>query len=216
MNRMAGGIPTYLVNIADPEFPVEISMMAVAMADDLTIIANNRTDLQRAADIVAEWYEAVGITVNAQKTVHVSYTNQTSTRHSNEPAPLHWNQGTPSVQIESAWDPSQPLRVLGMRLIPDGNTKSATEELCRLSEAAVKPLKNKIITDRMVQYVVRTCIIPAIEYYATGLPLTPKKIEDIAQPIMKAVKHGYGVPSTASAEFFYCRKVHESPPWRTN
>ncbi|KAJ2846563.1 hypothetical protein IWW36_004293, partial [Coemansia brasiliensis] len=76
-------------------------------------------------------------------------------------------------------------------------------------------IRQKAITDRMAQYLASTCIIPALEYYAAGVPITTEQITQISKPIMKMVKHAHGVPTTLPDTYFHLRQGARIPNLKT-
>jgi hypothetical protein len=51
-----------------------------AYADDLTLMAKNRAGLQELADTCSSWFEALDITLNPLKSVHLSSYNPATRR----------------------------------------------------------------------------------------------------------------------------------------
>ncbi|KAJ2813058.1 hypothetical protein H4S07_000960 [Coemansia furcata] len=173
------------------------------MADDLMLIADNRCRLQRTANATATWCEGVGIEVNAGKTVHVAYYGHIPANQQQPVQPMYWNTSTHSTEITQMWDPTALLRVLGMYLVPDGSTAQAVTMLSAITTRFAAMVRRKATTDRIVQYLVSSCLIPAIEYYASGLPLSQKQVALISRPLMTLAKHGHSIPSTLPNDYFH-------------
>ncbi|KAJ2840625.1 hypothetical protein FBU31_000262 [Coemansia sp. 'formosensis'] len=188
-----------------------LRMAAAAMADNLMLIADNHHRLQQTVNATVTWCEGVGTEVNVGKTVHVAYyghipVNQQQTIH-----PMYWNTSTCSTEITQTWDPTALLRVLGMYLVPDGSTAQAVMMLSAITMHFAAMVRCKAMTDRIVQYLVSSCLIPAIKYYASGLPLSQKQIMLINCLLMTLMKHGHGVPSMLPNDYFHMRNGTKIP-----
>ncbi|KAI8319035.1 hypothetical protein GQ54DRAFT_313948 [Martensiomyces pterosporus] len=78
-----------------------------------------------------------------------------------------------------------------------------TEWMCSYTKQLVKPLVNRLTTDRMAQFVVRTILFPSVEYKLMGIPLSSQEYSDILSPMLVYVKHGFGLPSTTPSAVFH-------------
>ncbi|KAJ1726184.1 hypothetical protein LPJ61_005363, partial [Coemansia biformis] len=57
-----------------------------------------------------------------------------------------------------------------------------------------------------------SCMIPAIEYYAAGIPLTTDQIKSISRPLMDALKLGGGFPRTMADDYLHTRCMYLQAP----
>ena len=90
-----------------------------AYADDLTLTAPNRADLQALADICNDWFEAHDIEINPAKSVHLSYDPATNRPTLGNPIQLgSSDRRAPVLKLQPL---KEPLRVLGMYMVPDGS-----------------------------------------------------------------------------------------------
>ena len=90
-----------------------------AYADDLTLTAASRTDLQALADICSDWCKAHDIEINPAKSVHLSYDPATN-RHTLG-SPIQLGTGARREPVLKLQPVKEPLRVLSMYTVPDGD-----------------------------------------------------------------------------------------------
>ena len=172
----------------DEENNIKTSMCAVAMADDLSLIATSKEKLQGIINLTSTWFKITGIRVNTSKTIYISLKNNQE---------INWLEKDNEVTIIKNNHPNnEPLRILGNYLIPNGNVNSLIEMVKEITKDIVKRYTNRSLSDKLIIYIVRAVIIPIIEYKLTGHVLTLTETKSIENIYLKLVKHGLKLPST--------------------
>ncbi|KAJ2789160.1 hypothetical protein H4R21_006813, partial [Coemansia helicoidea] len=162
-------------------------------------------DLQATMDMAAGWFDAVGVRVNAAKTVLLEWPQQLGGQ------PLVWRQGGEEAPITQVAGPDTPVRILGQYLTPRGRVEHLAKFLAEAAEDLVAPFERRWLTDRQAQYLYRAVLCPTLAYKVQGLPLTAEEVTSIAAPMMRFVKHKFGVPRTTPSAFFHARKGGRLP-----
>jgi hypothetical protein len=114
----------------DEENNIKTSMCAVAMADDLSLIATSKEKLQGIINLTSTWFKITGIRVNTSKTIYISLKNNQE---------INWLEKDNEVTIIKNNHPNnEPLRILGNYLIPNGNVDSLIEMVKEITKDIVK------------------------------------------------------------------------------
>ncbi|KAJ2751068.1 hypothetical protein GGI19_004719 [Coemansia pectinata] len=184
----------------DIELRPEVRIAAVAYADDLTLAGTSWEDLQATMDLAVTWSDMVGVQVNTTKTELLEWPRPDPS----EP-PLTWRQGEANQPITRSLGDSEPARLLGQYIVPDGKQGSLTEFIRGTARTLTANLGKKWITDRQAQYMYQAVLCPALAYKMQGVVLSEEEITAIQAPLMTMVKHKFGVPSTTPESFWFAR-----------
>ena len=180
-----------------------------AYADDLTLTASNRADLQALADICNDWFEAHDIEVNATKSVHLSHDPATNRPTLGDPIRVGSSTGrAPVLRLQS---PKEPLRVLGMYTVPDGDHDPMFQMCKDLAARQAKVLRSRAVTDKIALFVVRAAMMPALTHKMQGHAFTHQQIDQIARPLMHALKHACNLPTSFPSSFMHHRLAGKVP-----
>ncbi|KAJ2766441.1 hypothetical protein GGI18_006000, partial [Coemansia linderi] len=177
-----------------------VRIAAVAYADDLTLVGTSRADLQATMDATAVWFDMVGVRVNTTKTELIEWPKPAQTVE-----PLTWRQGEASLPITRRPGESEPVRILGQYIVPDGHRASLINFLKSTAQTMAAEFERKWITDRQTQYMFRAVLIPVLAYKMQGVVLSENEITSIQAPLISMVKHKFGVPSTTPESFWFTR-----------
>jgi exonuclease III/ribonuclease HI len=184
-----------------------------AYADDLTLVASNRADLQALADICSDWFEAHDIEVNAAKSVHLSH--DPTTNRPTPGAPIQLGKSASRAPVLRIQPPKEPLRILGMFAVPDGDHEPMNQ-MCRdLTTLQAKRLQSRAMTDKMALFVVRAAMMPALVYKMQGHAFKRQEIDQIARPIVHVLKHACGLPISFPSSFLHHRLAGKVPRLET-
>ena len=184
-----------------------------AYADDLTLMASNRADLQGLADICNDWFEAHGIEVNAAKSVHLSH--DPATRRPTEGSPIQLGSSTRRSPVLQLQPPETPLRVLGMYVVPNG-THHPMYKMCKeLASSQARMLRTRAMTDKIALFVLRAVMMPALTYKMQGHAFTRSELHHIAKPLMQALKHACRLPISFPSSFMHHRLAGKVPRLET-
>ena len=184
-----------------------------AYADDLTLMATNRTDLQALADICNDWFEAHDIEVNPVKSVHLSY--DPATRQPTTGGPIQLGKGARRAPVLRLQPPKEPLRVLGMYIVPDGSHAPMYQMCKELASSQAKLLRSRAMTDKMALFVARAVLMPALTYKMQGHAFTRQEMHQIFKPLMHALKHACGLPISFPSSFMHHRLAGKVPRLET-
>ncbi|KAJ2383773.1 hypothetical protein GGI23_007073, partial [Coemansia sp. RSA 2559] len=178
------------------------------MADDLSLMANSRQRLQRVADFVAGWFRMAGVQVNAAKTEHISYgspENATVLSWQTEEGP----EGR--TEITQRPQPGLGIRILGQKLVANGSTEAVVEDTTMFVEDLVAGVQRHRITDRIGQMYCRAVLFPTVVYRLMGQPLLDSELKKIEGPIVRFLKHAFGMPSTTPTSLIRHQKGANMP-----
>jgi Reverse transcriptase (RNA-dependent DNA polymerase) len=180
-----------------------------AYADDITLTASNRADLQSLADICNDWFEAHGIETNPAKSIHLSYDPVSNQPTSGEL--IQMGKGTSRASIRRLQPLSEPLRILGMYIVPDGRHAPIYQMCKELASTQAKMLRSRAMTDKIALFVVRAVMIPALSYKMQGHAFTEKEIQQISKPLLQALKHVCSLPTTFPSSILHHRLAGKVP-----
>ncbi|KAJ2099619.1 hypothetical protein GGI09_002692 [Coemansia sp. S100] len=172
----------------------------MAYADNLTLVGTSRADLQTTMDMTVSWFDMVGVRVNTAKTELLEWP-----RPGPQATLLEWRQGRTAQPITRGPRDCELVRILGQYIIPDGHRASMSEYLKGTSWVLAASLKKKWITDRQAQYMYRAVLCPVMAYKMQGVMLSEEEITAIQAPMLKMVKHKFGVLSTMPESFWFLR-----------
>ncbi|KAJ2298264.1 hypothetical protein IW139_002384, partial [Coemansia sp. RSA 353] len=182
-------------------------MATAAMADDLTLVASSRSELQAIANTASQWFEMVGIRVNTAKTVLVHIPGQDE----RPVLDLEWQVAGTCNRITAVGDANSPVRLLGQYFNTSGKhqslVKAAREKICAITERVGR----KILTDRIGQMFVRMVLLPVAAYYLQGIPATDAELQSVASPILLFLKHTFGLPGSFPTAYLHSRKGGKVP-----
>ncbi|KAJ2014536.1 hypothetical protein GGI06_003529, partial [Coemansia sp. S85] len=100
---------------------------------------------------------------------------------------------------------SEPVRILGQYIVPDGHRASLINFLKSTAQMMAAEFERKWITDRQTQYMFRVVLIPVLAYKMQGVVLSENEITSIQALLISTVKHKFGVPSTTPESFWFTR-----------
>ena len=180
-----------------------------AYADDLTLTASSRADLQALADICNDWFEAHDIEINAAKSVHLSH--DPATNRPTPGAPIQLGKSASRAPVLRMQPPKQPLRVLGMYTVPNGDHEPIGQMCKDQTILQAKRLRSRAMTDKMALFVVRAAMMPALTYKMQGHAFTRQEIDQIARPLLQALKHACGLPISFPSSFLHHRLAGKVP-----
>jgi hypothetical protein len=130
--------------------------------DDTTLLAKDQLQLEAMLDMANEFYNLNDIKINKDKSELLLKKLDKSFNYSNS---LMIRFGSEYINIKPK-DPSESIRILGVWF----NVKDDKNFVFSQAKSEVKKLvdniKHKRITDKQLQYVFNTLIIPTIEYRA--------------------------------------------------
>jgi len=184
-----------------------------AYADDLTLTASSRADLQALADICNDWFEAHDIEVNAAKSVHLSY--DPATKQHTLGSPIQLGTGARRAPVLKLQPLKEPLRVLGMYIVPDGDHAPIYRMCEELAESQAELLRSRAMTDKIALFVTRAVLMPALTYKMQGHAFTHEQLHRIFMPIMHALKHACGLASTFPSSVMHHRLAGKVPRLET-
>ena len=118
-----------------------------AYANDLTLTAASRTDLQALADICSDWCKAHDIEINPAKSVHLSY--DPATRQHTQGSPIQLGTGARRAPVLKLQPLKELLRVLGMYIVPDGDHAPIYRMCEELAESQAELLRSRAMTDKI-------------------------------------------------------------------
>ena len=152
--RIPASSPSSTPSASPPTRPLDSTVVfGGAYADDLTLVAPSRMDLQALADTCNAWFDALDIEINPVKSIHLSY-DPTRNRHT-PGDPIQVGSAARRAPVLRLQGLKEPLRILGMYTVPDGDTKPIVE-MCRdlvLRQAA--SLRGRALTDKIALFMVR-------------------------------------------------------------
>jgi ribonuclease HI/exonuclease III len=180
-----------------------------AYADDLTLMASSRANLQVLADICNDWFEANGIELNPTKSVHLSH--DPVTRRPTEGSPIQLGNGTRRSPVLQLQPSGTPLRVLGMYVVPDGTHRPMYEMCKELASSQARMLRSRAMTDKIALFVLSAVMMPALTYKMQGHAFTCSELHQIAKPLMQALKHACQLPITFPSSFMHHRLAGKVP-----
>jgi ribonuclease HI/exonuclease III len=184
-----------------------------AYADDLTLTAASRADLQKLADICSDWCEAHDIEINPAKSVHLSYNPVTS-----QPtlgAPIQLGRGTRRAPVLKLQPLGEPLRVLGMYIVPNGKHAPMLEMCKELAARQANLLRSRATTDKIALFVIRAVLMPALTYKMQGHAFNRDQVHEIFMPLMHALKHACGLPISFPSSLMHHRLGGKVPRLET-
>ena len=79
--------------------------------------------------------------------------------------------------------PNTPHRYLGIWITDTKNNKHMTKLINTEIDIIGKTIKNKSITDKLISYIIRTVLHPAIEYRTQGIYLSKSETEKLDSKI---------------------------------
>jgi ribonuclease HI len=180
-----------------------------AYADDLTLMASKRDDLQALANICSVWCEACNIEINPAKSVHLSYDPKTNRPTTGASIEVGW--GSRRAAVSRLQPQREPMRILGMYLVPDGSHDPMYEMCKGMAAAMAKMLQSRAMTDKIALFLTRAVIMPALEYKMKGHAFTGNELRRIYRPIMHALKHACHLPITFPSSILHHRLAGKVP-----
>jgi exonuclease III/ribonuclease HI len=170
---------------------IETKMVSSSFVDDTTLAASSLAESQAIADHTVDYFNYVGIRVNASKTKLIIINESEETKLLNLKV---------DGKIITRSAPSKGERLLGIWLSADGLWKTQKEIIFQFLDQTVKNLQRRSVTDQILAYIINMVIIPNLLYKCKGLPLTNTEINDIDIKIRKLFKrktgHALDLPST--------------------
>ena len=111
--------------------------------------------------------------------------------------------------------PKEPLRILGMYIVPNG-THGPVHQMCvDLASSQAKLLRSRAMTDKIALFVVRAVMMPALTHKMQGHAFSPKEMHQIFKPIMHALKHACGLPTSFPSSLMHHRLAGNVPRLET-
>ena len=172
-----------------------------------------RPDLQALADICSDWFEAADIHANPAKSVHLSYDPVTNRPTAGGPIMLGTENRRASVNRLQPL--KEPLRVLGMFVVPDGSHAPILNMVKNLAASQAALLRSRALTDKIALFLLRAVQMPALTYKMQGHGFTANETRDIHRPIMQALKHKMGLPTTFPSAILHHRLAGKVPRLET-
>ena len=130
-------------------------------------------------------------------------------------APIQLGKSASRAPVLRIQPPKQPLRVLGMYTVPNGDHEPMVQMCKDQTALQAKRLRSRAMTDKMALFVVRAAMMPALTYKMQGHAFTHQQIDQIAMPLMQALKHACGLPISIPSSFLHHRLAGKVPRLET-
>ncbi|KAJ2864851.1 hypothetical protein GGI22_001631, partial [Coemansia erecta] len=107
--------------------------------------------------------------------------------------------------------PGLGIRILGQKLVANGSTEAVVEDTTMFVEDLVAGVQRHRITDRIGQMYCRAVLFPTVVYRLMGQPLLDSELKKIEGPIVRFLKHAFGMPSTTPTSLIRHQKGANMP-----
>lgn len=169
-----------------------------AFADDLTLVAQSRADLQRLTDLCASFFRLHDVAAHPGKTVHV--VNRWAARAGTQRIRLSADE---SNLVHNVLDEHAPFRLLGAWLTLDGLPSRAMPKLLATGRGIAHLVRAKAINDDIARYIANTVLVPAVVHRASATPLSPAMVARIEATWLSVIRHKCELPRSAPSTLLH-------------
>lgn len=170
-------------DMEDEMRPVRIAYGA--FADDLTLVAETRADLQGLASICRSFFALHDIEVHCGKTVHAA---KTPPGGAALPLPMVRLADGDTGLVQRVLPATEPFRLLGAWLTLDGRSGSIRDKISTSIAGICRLLWRKSVSSDIAVYIVNAVLLPAVTHRACAATLSTADCEAIDRSWLRLVK----------------------------
>jgi len=173
--------------------------------DDTTFLANDQITLEKILDIANSFYNLNDIMINKDKSELIF---RTDNKLFDDKLVFDIKFGEDKIRIKPT--PSyDAIRILGVWFNAYDSKKYVYHQIKReIKQFYERILKKRLITDKILTYLINMVLIPTIEYRSQHVIFTRQECETLFRPINRLVKNKLKFAKTAPNSILYCNLLY--------